>query len=123
MAKKPARRNRASRALQLPSGRAVALSVRNDVEELQVTSPDGMLELKVIFGVEGPVVSLRCTRLELTSPDTVSVRCRKFEVETTDAVSISGGELRATTSGNMWLNGEKIFLNCESQEEIVEEPT
>ena len=101
----------------------MVLSVRKDVEELQVRSPDGLLELRVVFGPDGPVVSLHCARLELSSPDSVSVRCRKFEVQTAESVEISGAELRASTSGNMWLNGEKIFLNCEGPEETGEETT
>jgi hypothetical protein len=112
---------RVSRNARLPSGRTVSLSVRNDLEELQVKSPDGLLELRVVFGPEGPVVSLQCARLELSAPDRISVRCRKFEVQTAEAVEISGAEFRATTSGNIWLNGEKVFLNCERPEESLEE--
>jgi len=126
MKKAPARRRRVktadirvSRDARLPSGRVVSLSIRKDLEELQVKSPDGLLELRVVFGPEGPVVSLQCARLELSAPDRVSVRCRKFEVQTAEAVEISGAEFRATTSGNIWLNGEKIFLNCEKPEESM----
>jgi hypothetical protein len=112
---------RISRDARLPSGRVVSLSVRKDLEELQVKSPDGLLELRVVFGPEGPVVSLQCARLELSAPDRISVRCRKFEVQTAEAVEISGAEFRATTSGNIWLNGEKVYLNCERSEESMED--
>jgi len=128
MRKTPARRRkiktadiRISRDARLPSGRVVSLSVRKDLEELQVKSPDGLLELRVVFGAEGPVVSLQCARLELSAPDRVSIRCRKFEVQTAEAVEISGAEFRATTSGNIWLNGEKVFLNCDRPEEPMED--
>jgi hypothetical protein len=128
MRKAPARRGRvttaairASRDARLPSGRVVSLSVRKDTEELQVKSPDGLLELRVVFGPEGPVVSLQCARLELSAPDRVSVRCRKFEVQATEAVEISGAEFRATTSGNIWLTGEKVLLNCDRPEESMED--
>ncbi len=98
--------------IDLPPSRVVSLCTRPGLEELQILSPDGNLELRVFFGPEGPVVNLRCGRLVLSSPDTVTVDCRRFEVRTTEAVDIAGAELRAVTSGDIRLNGERVLLNC-----------
>ncbi len=98
--------------IDLPHGRVVSLCTRPGIEELQILSPDGKVELRVAFGPDGPVVDLRCARLVLSSPDTVSVECRRFEVRTSEAVEIVGAELRAVTSGDIRLNGERVLLNC-----------
>lgn len=98
--------------IDVPPGRVLSLCTRPGLEELQILSPDGNMELRVVFGPEGPVVGLRCARLILSSPDTVSVECRRFEVRTTEAVDIAGAELRAVTSGDIRLNGDRVLLNC-----------
>jgi hypothetical protein len=109
--------------IEMPGGRVVSLSTRPGLEELQILSPDGNLELRVVFGPDGPVVGLRCARLVLSSPDTISVDCRRFEVRTTDAVDIAGAELRAVTSGDIRLNGDRVLLNCTSPGEEPPEET
>lgn len=109
--------------VEMPGGRVVSLSTRPGLEELQILSPDGNLELRVVFGPEGPVVGLRCARLVLSSPDTISVDCRRFEVRTTEAVDIAGAELRAVTSGDIRLNGERVLLNCSLPGEEPSEET
>jgi hypothetical protein len=109
--------------IEMPGGRGVSLSTRPGLEELQILSPDGNLELRVVFGPDGPVVGLRCARLVLSSPDTISVDCRRFEVRTTDAVDIAGAELRAVTSGDIRLNGDRVLLNCTSPGEEPPEET
>jgi len=45
--------------VDLPSGRILSLCTRPGIEELQILSPDGNMELRVVFGPEGPVVGLR----------------------------------------------------------------
>ena len=107
----------------LPSGRCVSLCTSPSLEELQILSPDGALELRVVFGPEGPVVGLRCARLVLSSPDTVSVECRRFQVRATEAVDIAGAEFNAVTSGDIRLNGDRVLLNCTSTGEEPPEET
>ncbi len=109
--------------VDLPSGRVVSLRTRPGLRELQIHSPDGSLQLHIVFGPEGPVVGLHCARLVLSSPDTVSVDCRRFEVRTTEAVDIAGAELRAVTSGDIRLNGERVLLNCSPPGEEPPEET
>lgn len=105
----------------LPSGRSVIVRLSRGCEELEVRSPDGMVEVQILLTEQGPVVRLAGARLELESPDSIAVRCRHFEVhsreETTlhsdGAVRLTGQELRARTQGDIHLDGEYILLNCE----------
>jgi hypothetical protein len=40
------------------------------------------------------------------------LECRRFEVRAKEAVDIAGAELRAVTSGDIRLNGDRVLLNC-----------
>ena len=55
------------------------------------------MEVQIALTPEGPVVSLRCARLELASAGAVAMNCRSFDLRTTEDVR---------------LNGRNIFLNC-----------
>ncbi len=68
-------------------------------------SPGGELEVSLSFDNEGPVVKIRCARLELSSPESVSVDCQRFALHTREST-------RLTSGGNITLDGENIFLNC-----------
>jgi hypothetical protein len=90
-----ARREVVSRAV-LPSGRQVAVQAGDQGEFLEVSAPGGDLELRIELTPEGPVVRLRCARLELAAGD-VAMSCRSFDLRTTEDVR---------------LNGRNILLNC-----------
>jgi hypothetical protein len=88
---------------QLPSGRSVVLRV-GDAEELEVRSPDGEVEVRIVLTPSGPVVRLRGARLELEAAESVDVRCRDFNVR--------ADEMRVKTDGDIHMNAAVIRLNC-----------
>lgn len=94
-----------------PSGRSVILRVCGGKEEVEVRSPSGETELRVILTDQGPVLRLSGVRLELEAAETVAVRCKNFEVE--------AGEMRVQTAGDIHLNGDYIRLNCEPSTEVT----
>lgn len=99
-------------ARQLPSGRSVVVRVHDSKEELEVRSPGGEVEIRIVLTETGPVVSLRGARLELESAETVAVKCRSFEVNASEGVAIAGHEMRVKTEDDIHLNGKIIRLNC-----------
>lgn len=92
-----------SRAV-LPSGRSVAVQAGAQGEFVEVSAPGGEMEMRIDFTPEGPVVRLRCARLELASAGDVAVSCRNFDLRTTEDVR---------------LNGRNILLNCALPEETL----
>lgn len=99
-------------ARQLPSGRSVVVRVHDSKEELEVRSPGGEVEVRIVLTENGPVVSLRGARLELESAEAVAVKCRTFEVNASEGVNLTGHELRVKTDDDIHLNGKIIRLNC-----------
>lgn len=97
----PAVSPRAATRARFPSGRSIAVQASPAGEALEIRSPAGEMELRIVFTPEGPVVSLRCARLELVSAGAVALDCRRFDLRTTE-------EIR--------LNGRNILLNCELPE-------
>jgi hypothetical protein len=87
----------------LPSGRSIILRV-GDVEELQVRSPDGEVELTVVLTDAGPVVRMRAARLEVETAESVDIRCKTFNVR--------ADEMRVRTDGDIHMNAAVIRLNC-----------
>lgn len=106
-------------ARELPSGRSVVVRVDGGREELEVRSPQGEVEVRIILTDAGPVVTLRGARLELESPDAVSVNCRRFDVKTGEgtsltsdgAVQIEGQEMTVKTEDDIKMKGKVIHLN------------
>ena len=110
----------ATRVRLLPSGRSVVLKVTSAGDELEVRSPGGTVEVRILLSDTGPVVHLSGARLELEAPDTVALRCRRLEVTTEESthlssagsLRLSGQEMRVQTKGDIHLNGDVIRLNC-----------
>ena len=97
-----------------------ACALRGGVEELEVRSPTGEIEVRVAFTEAGPVLHLRAASIELEAADAVSLECRRLEVRTTEEVHLhsdeqirlTGQEMRVRTEGDVHLNGDVIRLNC-----------
>lgn len=87
----------------LPSGRSVVLRV-GDTEELEIRSPDGEVEVRIVLTDAGPVVRLRAARLEMETTESVDIRCRDFNVR--------ADEMRVKTDGDIHMNAAVIRLNC-----------
>ena len=113
--------NETSLARQLPSGRTVSVRTADGREEIEIRSAGGEMEVRIVLTPQGPVLQLRGARLEIDSTDTVAVNCRSFEVKAADGVKIQAagdidvsgaGELRMKTSGQTFIDGDYVNLNC-----------
>jgi hypothetical protein len=110
---------------RLASGGSLHLRTGKDGEELELRSPRGDLEVRIVLTAAGPVVSLRCARLEVDSPE-VAFRCDTFDVKTKGdlrlaserEVTIEADELRARTERDIHLNGAYVRLNCTPDLEV-----
>lgn len=100
---------------KLPSGRDVILHVRQDREEIEVRSPDGMLELKISLTKDGPVVQLKGGRLEIESSDAVTVNCQKFEVNAAQGIDLKSRK-------NINVDGDYVQLNCGDRTGFHDDP-
>jgi hypothetical protein len=104
----------------LPSGRSVVLKLAGNQEELEVRSPGGNVEVRILLTDQGAVVTLQGGRLEMASPDTVALICRRVEINSTEGtdllssgdVRITGREMRVQTESDIHMNGRIIHLNC-----------
>ncbi len=76
--------------------------------DITIVSPDGRSEVRVSFGPDGPVVTVRGGRIDLEAED-VRLRLRKLEIETQD-------ELRLRSKGDVHVNGATLRLNCAEEE-------
>jgi len=119
---------RPEKTLRLASGRSITADRAGDEDLIEVTSPDGKIELSVRLTPEGPVLSMDAARLKLKAKQDVRVECEDFHVEAArDAQIRSERETRLesgtldvkTTKGDakvkakidLRLRGERIFLN------------
>lgn len=110
---------------RLASGGSLHLRTRANGEELELRSAKGDLELHIVLTAAGPVVSLRCARLEVESPE-VAFRCDTFDVQakrdvrlaSEREVTITADELRAKTERDIHLNGAYVRLNCTPDLEV-----
>jgi hypothetical protein len=105
----------------LPSGRSVVIRQSGAQDEIEVRSPAGEVEVRIVLTDSGPVVSLRAARLELESMDEVSLRCRRLSLQASETAELQSGgsvqvealgEVRLQASEEMHLNGKIINLNC-----------
>ena len=78
----------------LPSGRSVVLRLAEGAEELEIRSPRGDVEVRIVLTESGPVVRVSGARLELDAAETVAVRCRRFEVRAEEDVCLDGAMIR-----------------------------
>jgi hypothetical protein len=107
--------------MTLSSGRSVQVQTVNGNEELVILSPSGQSEVCITLTPEGPAVTLHCASLRLQSVDSIAIDCRRFDVRA-DNVQIEGGAMRVRTTGNIDLDGENIYLNCEGYENECRQP-
>jgi hypothetical protein len=98
----------------------VVLKVIGEREELEVRSPRGDVEVRIVLTDDGPVVSLRGGRLEVDTPEDVRLRCRRFEVAATDGLDLRSStdvqvlaeqELRLKAGQDVRVEGKPIRLN------------
>lgn len=121
---------------ELSSGRTLLVLRGADAagaprDELEIRSPDGQPEVRIVFGPHGPEVSLRAARLELDAP-TIALRCRDLDVRAEAAVALHGGKSVAITSDgdlrlksidDVHMNGAVLRLNCTETDAPAGPPT
>ncbi len=78
----------------LPSGRSVVVRLAGGAEELEIRSPQGAVEVRILLTDSGPVVRLSGARLELDAAETVAVSCRRFEVRAEGDICLDGAMIR-----------------------------
>lgn len=104
----------------LPSGRSVLLRTASGAEEIEVRSPAGDVEVRIVLTDAGPVVTLRGAKLEMEATDELALKCKRLSLDATDAASlrsqgglkVEGQELRVRTTDDIHLNGAHVRLNC-----------
>ncbi|MFO7564981.1 MAG: hypothetical protein R6X02_20215 [Enhygromyxa sp.] len=98
-------RYRSGRRLELRQGR---------LDELEVTSPDGRVELHVRFTPEGPVLSFEGARIDLTNARELNLRADRVRVRARECVDLSSDdEVVVRGRGNVSIDGENVLLNCD----------
>jgi hypothetical protein len=110
---------------RLASGGLLHLRTSDKGEELELRSARGDLDLRIVLTEAGPVVSLRCARLDVESPE-VAFRCDTFDVQAKGdvriaserEVAITADELRAKTERDIHLNGAYVRINCTPDLEV-----
>ena len=87
----------------LSSERALAV-LRNDAgDEIQLRSPSGEIELRIVVTEFGPVVQLNAARVEVNAVEDVNFSCQRFAVHTRE-------ETRLTTDGQLRLRSQQQVL-------------
>jgi hypothetical protein len=85
-------------ALVLASGRRVAVDPAHG-EQINVTSPDGMLELAVVFTPAGPLLRLSAAAIELRTGGALRLDCEDLAIDARGSVSIRAGSLTEEIEG------------------------
>jgi len=102
------------------SGRGVSLRLGSGGEELEIRSPAGELELRILLTPDGPVLRLEAARVEVQAADEFRVNCGEFRVaaerglhlEAGEAVQIEAERMRVRTQDEIRMNGSFVRLNC-----------
>ena len=102
------------------SGRGVSLRLGPSGEELEIRSPTGELELRILLTPDGPVLRLEAARVEVQAADEFRVSCGEFRVaaerglhlEAGEAVQIEAERMRVRTQDEIRMNGSFVRLNC-----------
>lgn len=96
---------RSGRRLELRQGR---------LDEIEITSPDGRVELHVRFTPEGPVLSFEGARIDLSNARELNLRADQVRVRARERIDISSeDEVVVRGRGNVSIDGENVMLNCD----------
>ena len=87
------------------------LRIESTAQGVSIFSPDGRSEVRVSFGPEGPVVTVRAARIDLETTD-LKLSLDKLEIEARD-------EIRLRSSGDVHVDGAVVRLNCADPRELA----
>lgn len=95
------------------------LHVDSDLDTVEITSPEGVVELSVRCTSEGCVLRFASTRLVLSTPGRLDVRCQELVVDAAQRLELnSGGDLTSrvggssttTVGGRIEADADEMFL-------------
>ena len=105
--------------INLPSGRSISIKIDGE-EQLEIFSPEGVLEVKVRLTKEGPTLTLEGGKLDLKASEKITLKAKKVEIKAEDDASLeSGGKLKIDSEKQMDIRstenvkvvGKLIYLN------------
>jgi len=92
------------RELYLRDGRRLVVSESGSDQLVEIRSPSGMLELRVLLTEQGPVLQMEAVRLELKASEAVEIESKSVAIKTEQDVEV-------TAAGEVRVVGKKIHLN------------
>lgn len=111
----------ASRAVVLPSGRAIEVQSAADADVLRFRAPTGECVLTIHLTDAGPVVRLDGAMLEVRASKRLSLECDEFQLRAAGGANIDiGGDLRErvggtahrTTLGDTFVEAQHVRLEA-----------
>lgn len=105
----------------MPSGRRVEIASGPAGDQIEVRSPDGMVEIRIALTAQGPVLSVSGAKLEINATESVTLNCRDLAINTTGSMNLSSqgsvgihaqGEVVVQSQGNTNIDAQVVNLNC-----------
>lgn len=107
------------KTIALDRGRRLEVAPGESGEVVEIRSPGGELELRIVLTPEGPVLQLEAIRVALSADD-VAIDCKRLAVNASEQANLASGgdlaieaegELRTTSTGDTRIAGKLIYLN------------
>jgi hypothetical protein len=81
--------------------------LREGEDRIEVVSPRGDASVQIVFGPDGPIVTLTAPRVELRAED-LRIRCKNLDVAADE-------EIKLRSRGDLHVNGAIVRLNCDDE--------
>lgn len=103
----------------LDRGRRLEITPDAGGEIVEIRSPEGELELRIVLTPEGPVLRLEAVKLALSADD-VAIDCKRLAVNASESADLAtagdmaleaGGDLDTKSTGDTRVVGKCIYLN------------
>jgi hypothetical protein len=101
-----------SQEVYLRDGRKLVTRPQGADQLVEIRSPSGMVELRIVLTEQGPVLQMEAVRLELKAEESVAIESRKVEIKGTESVAVrSDTDVEVEAQGDVRVVGAKIYLN------------
>lgn len=116
----PTNRNQRPQELVLQHGRHLALVSNQGDDLVEIRAPGGMVELRIRFTAEGPVLQMESLRLSMKAAQDVDIACANFSVHSRQAMTLQAdgalriqgeADLHVDAQGEVHVKGSTIHLN------------
>lgn len=106
-----------------------ALRVQPELGTVEISSPDGVVELSVRCTPGGCVLRFASAQLELATPGRLDVRCRELVVDAEQSVALSsGGDFTShiagnsttTVGGRLQADADELFLHTRRGDALIQ---